>query len=72
MAQPDTVLLGQFTDQNAERICQRLETAGITWWVKHASGLSRFLFAGEWGVRIFVDAARGEEAADIARDVAGP
>lgn len=72
MADEQTVLLGQFTDENAERIAQRLETAGITWWFKRTSGLSRFLFAGEWGVRIFVAADRRDEAVEIARGVTDP
>jgi hypothetical protein len=66
-----TVLLGQFEEDNAERICERLEAAGITWWVKRTSRLGRVLFAGDWGTRIFVGESRGEEAADIAREITG-
>jgi cell division septation protein DedD len=69
MAATDTVQLGQFTDENAETIVERLEAAGITWWVKRTGGLTRVLFAGDWGVRVFVDAARADEAAAIAREV---
>ncbi len=71
MAATDTVQLGQFTDENAERIVDRLEDAGITWWVKRSGGLTRVLFAGDWGVRVFVDAARADDAAAIAREVLG-
>jgi hypothetical protein len=66
-----TVLLGQFTEEHAERIVERLEEAGIVWWVKRTSGLSRILFAGDWGTRVFVDEARGQEAAAIVREVVG-
>lgn len=69
MAATDTVQLGQFTDENAETIVERLEETGITWWVKRSGGLTRVLFAGDWGVRVFVDAARADEAAAIARQV---
>ena len=71
MPATDTVQLGQFTDENAEQIVDRLEGAGITWWVKRSGGLTRVLFAGDWGVRVFVDAARADDAAAIAREVLG-
>jgi hypothetical protein len=71
MADVDTVQLGQFTDENAEAIVERLEMAGITWWVKRSGGLARVLFAGDWGVRVFVDASRAEEAAGIVRELLG-
>lgn len=71
MAATDTVQLGQFTDENAERIVDRLEADGITWWVKRSGGLARVLFAGDWGVRVFVDAARADEAAVIVRELLG-
>ncbi len=71
MAATDTVQLGQFTDENAERIVDRLEETGITWWVKRSGGLARVLFAGDWGVRVFVDAARADEAAVIVRELLG-
>jgi cell division septation protein DedD len=71
MADVDTVQLGQFTDENAEAIVDRLEMAGITWWVKRSGGLARVLFAGDWGVRVFVDASRAEEAAGIVRELLG-
>jgi hypothetical protein len=71
MADVDTVQLGQFTDENAEIIVERLEMAGITWWVKRSGGLTRVLFAGDWGVRVFVDASRADEAAGIVRELLG-
>ena len=71
MTATDTVQLGQFTDENAERIVERLEATGITWWVKRSGGLTRVLFAGDWGVRVFVDASRADEAAGIVRELLG-
>lgn len=65
-----TVLLGQFTWEHADAIAGRLEKAGITWWHKQSGGIAQFLFRGDWGVRLFVDADRVEEAQAIARDVA--
>jgi hypothetical protein len=61
-----TVHLGQFTDDNAGKVVEALDEAGITHWVKRAGGFSRFFFAGEWGVRVFVDADRRDEAVAIA------
>lgn len=66
-----TELLGQFLDDNADLIIERLDAAGITWWVKRSGGLARVLFADSWGVRIFVDVDRLADARDIARDVVG-
>lgn len=61
-----TVHLGQFTDENADRVLEALESAGIAHWEKRAGGFSRFFFAGEWGVRVFVDAERHDEAIAVA------
>lgn len=69
MADTNTLLLGQFTDEHAELIVGRLESAGIVWWVKRSGGLARMLFAGDWGVRIFVEESRAAAAAELARDV---
>ena len=66
-----TVQLGQFTDENAERIAAKLEEAGINWWHKRTGQLTRFFSAGDWGVRNFVDRDRLEEAVAIAREVTG-
>ncbi len=64
-----TVELGQFEDDNAHAIAQRLEDAEIVWWSKGSGRLVRTLFAGDWGTRLFVDEARLEEAQAIAREV---
>lgn len=64
-----TVELGQFEDDNAHVIAQRLEDAGIVWWAKSSGRLVRTLFAGDWGTRLFVDEARLEDARAIAREV---
>jgi len=69
MRGPETVQLGQFTDEHAELIVDRLEAAGITWWLKRSGGLTRWLSAGDWGTRVFVDAERRREAVEIARAV---
>jgi hypothetical protein len=62
-----TVYLGQFGEPRAEKITAMLDRAGITWWRKSAGRVTRFLFAGEWGVRLFVDQSRADEAREIAR-----
>jgi hypothetical protein len=64
-----TVLLGQFLDENAERIVERLEEAGIRWFVKRSGGVARVLFAGDWGTRIFVEEPRLEQARQLAGEV---
>ena len=61
-----TVELGQFEDDNAQLIAQALEDAGIVWWSKGTGRITRTLFAGEWGTRLYVDAARLEDARRIA------
>lgn len=71
MAGTSSVYLGQYTDDNAEAIAARLEDAGISWWHKRAGALTRFVFAGEWGTRLFVAADREDEARAIAEDVTG-
>jgi hypothetical protein len=60
-----TAYLGQFVHENAERIAAALEEAGISWTYKQFGGLTKFFFAGDWGVRIYVDASRVEEATEI-------
>jgi hypothetical protein len=64
-----TVQLGQFTDDNAERIAAALEQAGIAWWHKAAGRFVRFLSAADWGTRIYVDAAKLEERERLAREL---
>ena len=67
MADPSlrTTYLGQFTHEHAEKIAGALEEAGISWTYKQFGRLTKLFFAGEWGVRMFVDAARVEEARTI-------
>ena len=66
-----TVQLGQFTDDNAARIGAALETAGIRWWQKSSGGLVRLLSAADWGVRVFVEVDRIDDARRLARDLLG-
>jgi hypothetical protein len=68
----NTVLLGQFTWEHANAIAGKLEQAGITWWHKQSGAIAQVLFRGDWGVRLFVDAERLEEARAIAAEVASP
>ena len=60
-----TTYLGQFEWNNANKIAGAFEQAGIAWKYKQAGRLTQLLFAGEWGVRLFVDAAKLEEARRI-------
>lgn len=62
-----SVYLGQFTDENADRILDALADAGIDARTKSSGQFTRFFFAGDWGVRIFVP----EEQQAAARDIAG-
>lgn len=61
-----TVHLGQFTDEHANEIAGELEKARIVWWYKQPGYFARLW---EKGTRLFVDAARLEEAQAIARRV---
>lgn len=67
----ETAYLGQFTWEHSNAIAAELEKAGIGWWYKQAGPIARFFFQGEWGVRMFVDAGRVEEARAIAARVTG-
>lgn len=69
MSGVSTVLLGQFTDEHAAELVDRLEAAGIVYWVKRSGALARVLFAGDWGTRVFVEETRAEDAAVLARQV---
>lgn len=60
-----TVYLGQFTHEHAEKIAGALEEAGIAWIYKEFGKLTKLFFAGDWGVRMFVDSTRIEEARAI-------
>ncbi len=64
-----TVFLGQYTWEDANAIAELLEHAGIVWWHKQAGPFVRFFFAGDWGVRLFVEKARLEEARQLADSV---
>jgi hypothetical protein len=66
-----TSYLGQYTDEHAEVIAAQLEEAGIYWWHKKSGRLVRTLFAGDWGVRLFVDETKLEQAREIAKKVTG-
>jgi hypothetical protein len=61
-----TVHLGQFTRETANAIAGELEEAGIVWWYKEPGWLSSLW---EFGVRLFVDRSRLEEARTIAERV---
>lgn len=61
-----TTYLGQYTDEVANRIAGALERAHIPWTYKQASWVTKVLFMGEWGTRLFVDASRLDEAKSIA------
>lgn len=65
-----TTYLGQFTEEHAEAIAKALAEAGIVWWHKASGRLVRTLFAGDWGVRLFVDSSRLDEAREVVRRVA--
>lgn len=65
-----TTYLGQFTEEHAEAIAKALEDAGIEWWHKSSGRVTRLLFAGDWGVRLFVDSSRLDEAREVVRRVA--
>ena len=65
-----TTHLGQFTEEHAEAIAEALEEAGIVWWHKASGRVVRFFSMGDWGVRIFVDSSRLEEAKEVVRRVA--
>ena len=54
-----TVHLGQFDRVTANDIAGELEEAGIVWWFKEPGWLSSIW---EFGVRLFVDRARLDEA----------
>jgi hypothetical protein len=61
-----TVHLGQFDRETANEIAGGLEDAGIVWWFKEPGYLSQIW---EFGVRLFVDRERLEEARAIVERV---
>ena len=60
-----TVYLGQFEHERANEIAGALEAEGIAWSYKQFGRFTRLFFAGDWGVRLFVDAARLDDARAI-------
>ena len=67
-----SVYLGQFTWEHSNLIAEQLEKAGIAWSYKQAGMITRILSAGDWGVRLFVDADRLDDARRIAASVPEP
>ena len=66
-----TSYLGQYTDETANEIAGELERAHIPWTYKQATWVTKALFIGEWGTRLFVDSTRLDEARRIAESVTG-
>lgn len=65
-----TVYLGQFTDENADRIVDALDEQGIAWHAKSSGAFVRFIFAADWGVRLFVDGDRARDAWELVGEIA--
>lgn len=65
-----TVYLGQFTDENAERLTEVFDDHGIGWSAKSSGSFVRLIFAADWGVRLFVDRDRASEAWELAEGIA--
>jgi hypothetical protein len=63
-----TVHLGEFNTDNADRIGDALDAAGIWWWSKERGGIT-----GIWqlGVQVFVDRDRLNESRTIASSIIG-
>lgn len=64
-----TVYLGQYTHEHAEAIAAELERADIVWWYKQPGYISA---VWEFGVRLFVDRERLDEAKEIVGRVVRP
>lgn len=64
-----TVYLGQFEHARADAIAGALEDAGIPWTYKQFGRLTQLLFAGDWGVRLYVDGRRLDDARAIVERV---
>ena len=67
-----SVYLGQFTWEHSNAIAEQLERAGIAWSYKQAGMITRVLSAGDWGVRLFVEKERLDDARRIAASVPEP
>jgi hypothetical protein len=61
-----TVTLGEFLTDNAGRIGEALDAAGIWWWTKERGGINRIW---QLGVQVFVDRNRLDEARAIAASI---
>jgi hypothetical protein len=61
-----TVYLGQYDRETANEIAGSLEEAGIFWWYKEPGIISS---VWEFGVRLFVDRARKDEAKTLAQGI---
>lgn len=59
-----TVYLGNYPREFANEVAGELEEAGIVWWYKEPGFFSQIW---EFGVRLFVDKARLEEAREIVK-----
>jgi hypothetical protein len=65
---PRMTYLGQFERDRADRIAGILENAGIAWTYKEFGRLAKFVFIGDWGIRLFVDADRTDEVQALLQD----
>ena len=61
-----TTYLGQFDRETANEVAGRLEAAGIAWWYKEPGFIS---VIWEFGVRLFVDRERLDDAQVIVDSV---
>lgn len=66
-----TVYLGQFEHATADRIAGALEGAGIYWTYKQFGRLATMLFAGDWGVRLYVESSRLQDARLVVEQITG-
>ena len=65
-----SVYLGQFTDENAEKLTGALADAGIEFWTKSSGRIVRAISMQDWGVRLFVPSDKVDQARAIAEDIA--
>jgi hypothetical protein len=62
--------LGQFTEENADRVAAALDEAKISWSAKQSGSFMQTIFAADWGVRLFVDDVDADGAFAIATTIA--
>lgn len=67
-----TAYLGQFSHERSNAIAEGLEDAGIAWTYKQFGRWTKAFFLGEWGVRLYVDATKVDEARAIAQATPEP